>query len=66
MRVPFNRVELRDRAGELVSTLSVSQFCAMPLTDRVRAVLERRVLFFHDDQPIDMSAALRALRETGT
>ncbi|HEX6240757.1 MAG TPA: hypothetical protein VFZ61_07685 [Polyangiales bacterium] len=65
MSLPFNRVELRDRTGVLVSTLSVSQFSAMPLTDRVRAVLERRVLFFRDDQPIEMSDALRALRQAG-
>lgn len=66
MQLPFNRVQVRDSASALVSTLSVGQFSAMPLTERVRAVLERRVQFFRDEQPVDMSEALRALRQAGT
>ena len=66
MQLPFNRVQVRDIASAHVSTLSVSQFSAMPLTERVRAVLERRVQFFRDEQPVDMSEALRALRQAGT
>jgi hypothetical protein len=66
MALPFNRVQVREGAGGVVSTLSASQFGAMPLTERVRAVLERRVQFFQDEQPIELSQALRALREAGS
>jgi len=65
MLLPFNRVTVRPGDGQPASSLSAAEFSAMPLTIRLRAVLERRVQFYRDEQPVDMSEALRALREAG-
>jgi hypothetical protein len=43
--------------------LSASQFCDLPLSERLRVVLERRVAFFLGEEPVESMAALRALRE---
>lgn len=59
--LPFNRVVVRSARGE--QHLTVGEFARVPLTERVRAVLERRVEFFCDQQPIAALDALRALRE---
>ncbi|HKO90934.1 MAG TPA: hypothetical protein VJU61_07275 [Polyangiaceae bacterium] len=65
MLLPFNRVTVRPGDGQPTSSLSVAEFSAMPLTTRLRAVLEQRVQFFRDEQPVDVTEALRALREAG-
>jgi hypothetical protein len=59
--LPFNRVTVRSTSGELHYT--VHEFERIPLTERVRALLEKRVEFFRDQQRIEQQAALRALRE---
>jgi len=61
MGLPFDRVELTSGAGERV--LSVQQFCDLPLAERLRAVLERRVNFFRGSEPVEQREALKALRE---
>lgn len=65
MGLPFNRVKVRYGASDSASSLTVAEFSAMPLTDRVRAVLEKRVQFFQDETPIEAGEALKALRERG-
>jgi hypothetical protein len=59
--LPFDRVELSSEGG--TRALSVQQFCALPLAERLRAVLERRVRFFSGSQPVESREALKALRE---
>ncbi|MFT3925281.1 MAG: hypothetical protein QM778_22275 [Myxococcales bacterium] len=59
--MPFDRVELSSPEGS--RTLSVQQFCDMPLADRLRAVLERRVNFFQGSTLVESREALKALRE---
>lgn len=61
VELPFNRVTVRSVSGERHYT--VHEFERIPLTERVRALLEKRVEFFRDQQPIEQQAALRALRE---
>lgn len=62
MALPFNRIVLHTDAGN-PAELTVEQFNAMPLMERVRAALEKRVQFFDGDKPIAQGEALRALRE---
>lgn len=45
--------------GELVS---LDDFLAIPLPDRVRMLLERRVAFFSGTRPVEASVALAGLR----
>ncbi len=45
--------------GELVS---LDDFFAIPLPDRVRMLLERRVAFFSGAEPVEASVALSGLR----
>ena len=55
------RAELKRRICN--QELSAAQFCELPLSERLRVVLERRVAFFLGSQPVESLAALRALRE---
>jgi hypothetical protein len=59
--LPFNRVTIRSTSGERHYT--VLEFERIPLTERVRALIEKRVDFFRDREPVEQQAALRALRE---
>jgi hypothetical protein len=59
--LPFNRVIMRTAEG--LQQLTVSEFERVPLTERVQALLERRVEFFRDQQRIGALEALKALRE---
>lgn len=43
--------------------LSVPDFLALPIHERVRLVLERRVDFFRGEVWVERSAALKSLRE---
>jgi hypothetical protein len=43
--------------------LSVQQFCDLPLAERLRAVLERRVKFYQGTELVESREALKALRE---
>lgn len=45
--------------GELVT---LDAFLAIPLTDRVRMLLESRVSFFSGTEPLEASVALATLR----
>jgi hypothetical protein len=60
--LPFDRIELSTGDGTTVQ-LSVKEFCDLPLAERLRAVLERRVTFFHGQQLVESREALKALRE---
>jgi hypothetical protein len=59
--LPFNRVLLKSGQGD--RRLTVTEFEAIPLTQRVRAVLEKRVEFYQDQVRVEQNQALRALRE---
>jgi hypothetical protein len=59
--LPFNGVVVQTKDG--TKRLTVAEFEALPLTERVRALLEKRVAFYRDQTPLDANAALRALRE---
>lgn len=56
----FDRVVLAE--GVSRRTLSPSEFFELPLADRLRFVLERRVTFFRGQQAIDPRQALASLR----
>jgi hypothetical protein len=59
--LPFDRIALVSAVGE--RQLSVAEFCALPLAERLGAVLERRVSFYMGSVPVDARDALKALRE---
>jgi hypothetical protein len=61
MPLPFNQVIVNTEDGP--RQLTVAQFTAIPLAERVRAMLEKRVEFLLDGQPVDTREALNALRE---
>jgi hypothetical protein len=46
--------------------LSLTDFLALPLHERVGVVLNRTAEFFHGRVPIDRKAALRSLRDLQT
>jgi hypothetical protein len=56
----FDRVVLDTGAG--VRTLTAAEFLAMPLSDRIRAVLERRAEFYLGTAPVDRAVALASMR----
>jgi hypothetical protein len=59
--LPFNRVVVQTSEG--TRRLTVSEFEAISLIERVRALLEKRVEFFRDHERVAQQDALRALRE---
>jgi hypothetical protein len=59
--LPFDHVVVQTSDGS--KRLTVSEFLAIALTERVRALLEKRVAFYQDQTRLDASEALRALRE---
>ena len=61
--LPFNRVILQTEQG--ARRLTVTEFDAIPLTQRVRALLEKRLEFYLDQARVEQTDALRALRERG-
>lgn len=61
VQLPFDRIELMKSDGK--HALSVDQFCALPLPERLRAVLENRVTFFRGRTLVEAREALKALRE---
>ena len=58
--VPFDRVVLLEAGAQ--RTLSVEQFLALPLSQRIKVVLERQVTFYQDGAEIDRNVALGSLR----
>lgn len=61
--LPFDRVVLKSPDG--TKHLTVSAFLNVPLVERVRALLEKRVEFYQHETRLDTNDALRALRERG-
>ena len=59
--LPFDTVVILD--GDKKTTFTLVQFFALPLSERVRAIISRRVQFFAADKPVDTNLALRLLRE---
>lgn len=57
---PFDRVVLVD--GVASRTLLPDEFLALPLSVRIRCVLERTVTFYLGNDVVDPHAALDALR----
>ena len=58
---PFDRVVITDVSGS--RTLSVEGFLALPLSQRIRLVLDRSVTFFNRDREVDRNLALDGLRK---
>ena len=55
-----------DTLAELNDQATTIDEMAIPLPDRVRMLLERRVAFFTGEQPVEASVALAALRRART
>jgi hypothetical protein len=58
--LPFDRVVLGGR------TYSVNEFLEIPLSQRVRHILNREVTFLQGRSPVNASAALAGLRAVST
>lgn len=56
----FDRVVLIDEPGG--RSLTVSEFQALPLAVRLRALLGKRIAFYRGPEHVDMEHALAALR----
>ena len=63
--LPFDKVIIKDPDDGSDRAYDVEGFTALPIHQRVRAVLARQVIFFSGAEPVDVSVALRALRERG-
>jgi hypothetical protein len=59
--VPFDRVVITEVSG--TRTLSVEGFLALPLSQRIRLVLDRSVTFYKKDREVDRNLALDGLRK---
>jgi hypothetical protein len=59
----FDRVVLQT-ANSPVS-LTVAEFFALPLNQRLRAIFEKRVDFYKGAERVELVHALRAIREGG-
>jgi hypothetical protein len=57
----FDRVVIDTAKGSV--SLSTSEFAALPLTERLRAIFEKRLLFYRGSEAIDPTVALTSLRE---
>jgi hypothetical protein len=62
MALAFDRVVMMTDQGPL--SLSVGQFQALPLTERLRAIFEKRLGFFRAGEPVEITLALRSIRDT--
>jgi hypothetical protein len=58
--LPFNRVLLK--VGERHRELPARDFLALPLTQRIEAILRREVDFYDGTTPVSRHTALSALR----
>lgn len=58
--VPFDRVVLSVSGG--TRTLSVAEFLELPLTQRIKVVLDRSAVFYHRGAELDRKVALDRLR----
>jgi hypothetical protein len=59
--VPFDRVVVKENNGS--RTFSVDRFLALPLSQRIKVILERRVTFFLNEAEVDRNTALNGLRK---
>lgn len=57
--MPFDRLVLQETNRTQVIPLDV--FLTMPLHERTRFILERRISFFLGEAPVDRRVALRAI-----
>lgn len=64
MATAFDRVVLTTD-GKTVSLTEV-EFFALPLTERLHAILEKRLEFWDGNVQVDTVAALRSIRERKT
>jgi hypothetical protein len=55
--LPFDRIVLGDKKHQL----SIQQFLALPLDQRIALILERKLAFFRGDAPVNQAAALKSL-----
>jgi hypothetical protein len=57
--LPFDMIAIRRAEGE--QRVSLAEFLAIVLDERVKLIMEKRVEFFSGEAPIDRGAGLRAL-----
>jgi hypothetical protein len=60
--LPFDSIELRD--GDERRVIGVGSFLEIPLTERVRLLLEKRVRFLRRGAEVDVKVALAAIYDT--
>jgi hypothetical protein len=61
--LPFDAVAIEE--GEGVRVVSALHFIALPLNERIRLILERRVEFRKAGQAIERTVGLKSLMDTG-
>ena len=61
MNLAFDRVLLKTDEGSVL--LSVDQFAALSLSERLRAIFEKRLGFYRGTDLVDTTLALRSLRD---
>ncbi|MEY4508809.1 MAG: hypothetical protein RLZZ450_931 [Pseudomonadota bacterium] len=61
MALAFDRVVIETPAGTV--SLSTNEFAALPLTERLRAIFEKRLRFYRGSDAVDVTLALTSLRE---
>ena len=57
--LPFDSIAIDDVSGE--QRLSIEEFLAVPITTRVRWIMEKRLRFFMGASAIDRGLGLRSL-----
>ena len=60
-KMVFDRVVITTN-GQAVN-LTAAEFFALPLTERLRAIFEKRLAFYSGSDPIDAIMALQSIRE---
>jgi hypothetical protein len=61
VRLAFDRVVITTSEGGV--SFSVNEFAALPLTERLRAIFEKRLCFYQGTRVVDVTLALQSLRE---
>ena len=59
--IPFDLVILQHEAGK--RELTLSEFMALPLSERIRHILTRDLAFFSGGIPVERSLALQRLND---
>lgn len=60
MTLPFDRITVV--LGATKSEYLIGEFLKLPLSDRVKSILFGRITFFANDEPVNTTEALNALR----